>query len=256
MNFHSAYEETDAVIAPIIEAGAESDRGTVTAIADVKSTSGWRRWEISSTLDEQVSRLTTSDVIEIGLSNATGAANLIVTRNGLARDPWPDRLVHRLDEGRIVNSTYGIRSGSGRSFRIESIVSSSPDSTAPIVVPDVVVAVRDPLAGYERYVDSDWDCYGAEPILALTIEAARQLLDMLPGTLGEPHISPGSDGTIGFEWVFAHGPLRKLFIDVGPGRVWAGYWRRASGEKQTLLPRAIDARIEAELGRLFDNLST
>lgn len=214
------------------------------------------RREIASTLNEQVSRLTISDVVDITINNATGSSNPFVTRSVLAGELRSDRLVHRLNEGRIVNSTYALRSGSGRSFRIESLVSASPESTAPIIVPDVVVAVRDPLAGYERYVDPNWDCYGAEPILAETVEAARQLLDMLPGTLGEPHISPGSDGTIGFEWVLMHGPLRKLFIDVGPRRVWAGYWRRASGEKQTLLPRAIDVRTEAELGKLFDNLST
>ena len=123
------------------------------------------------------------------------------------------------------------------------------------IISEAVVSVADPLAGYERYAEADWDCYGAEPISPETVEAARQLLEMLPDTLGKPHISPGSDGTIGFEWVFTDGPLRKLYIDAGPGRVWAGYWRRASGERRTILPKPIDARTEAELGKLFEELN-
>lgn len=118
-----------------------------------------------------------------------------------------------------------------------------------------IVAVPDPLEGYERYAEADWDCYGAEPISRETVEVARQFLDMLPDTLGKPHISPGSDGTIGFEWVSTDGPLRKLYIDVGPGRVWGGYWRRASGERRTILPKSVDAGTEAELGNLFEELN-
>ena len=117
------------------------------------------------------------------------------------------------------------------------------------------MAVPNPLAGYERYATANWDCYGAEPITAETVEAARELLDLLPNMLGKSHISPGSDGTIGFEWVFTDGPLRKLFIDVGPGKVWTGYWRRASGERRTLATKPIDARTEAEFGALFNELS-
>jgi hypothetical protein len=121
-------------------------------------------------------------------------------------------------------------------------------------IPKVVV-VPDPLAGYERYAQPDWDCYGAEPISRETVDAARRLLDILPDTLGRPHISPGSDGTIGFEWVSADGPLRKLYMDVGPGRIWSGYWRRASGERRTILPKPIDTTTEAELGNLFKDLN-
>jgi hypothetical protein len=120
---------------------------------------------------------------------------------------------------------------------------------------DAAAPVIDLLAGYERYAEPNWDCYGAEPIRPETVETARQFVDMLPDTLGKPHISPGADGTIGLEWVFADGPLRKLYIDVGPGRAWGGYWRRASGERRTILPKAVDARTEAELANLFEDLN-
>ena len=123
------------------------------------------------------------------------------------------------------------------------------------IISDAAAPVTDLLAGYERYAEANWDCYGAEPIAAETVEAARQFLGMLPETLGEPHISPGSDGTIGLEWVFADGPLRKLYIDVGPGKVWGGYWRRASGERRTIPPKIVDERTEAELANLFEDLS-
>lgn len=123
------------------------------------------------------------------------------------------------------------------------------------IVSEAVASVADPLAGYERYAEADWDCYGAEPISAETVAAARQLLKKLPDTLGQPHIAPGSDGTVGFEWVRADGPFRKLYIDVGPGKVWSGYWRRTSGERRTIFPKPIDATTEAELSVLFADLS-
>ena len=118
-----------------------------------------------------------------------------------------------------------------------------------------IVAVHDPLAGYDRYAEADWDCYGAEPISPETVGVARRLLEMLPDTLGKPHIAPGSDGTIGFEWVLTDGPLRKLYIDVGRGEVWGGYWRAASGERRTMPPKSVDATTGAELANLFEDLN-
>src|SRR5262245_10241643 len=123
------------------------------------------------------------------------------------------------------------------------------------IVSETVASVADPLAGYERYAEANWDCYGAEPISAEIVEAARQMLEMLPDTLGQPHIAPGSDGTVGLEWVRADGPLRKLYIDVGPGRVWSGYWRRASGERRTISAKPMDATTEAEFADLFADLN-
>jgi hypothetical protein len=123
------------------------------------------------------------------------------------------------------------------------------------IIAEAMATVADPLAGYERYAEPNWDCYGAKPITAQTVEVARQLLHVLPDTFGEPRISPGSDGTIGFEWVSTDGPFRKLYIDVGPGRVWGGYWRRASGERHTISPKPVDGTTEAELGSLFEDLN-
>jgi hypothetical protein len=124
------------------------------------------------------------------------------------------------------------------------------------IIANIVASANDLLAGYERYAEANWDCYGAEPITPETVGAARQLLGMLPDTLSKPHVSPGPDGTIGLEWVRTEGPLRKLYIDVGPGEVWGGYWRRASGERRTVPPKPIDATTEADLGNPFEELST
>jgi hypothetical protein len=78
---------------------------------------------------------------------------------------------------------------------------------------------------------------------------------MLPPTLGTPDVAPGADGTIGLEWVFQDRPVRKLFIDIGPGNIWSGYWRRASGERRSLPRRPIDEDTGSYLVNLFDSLS-
>ena len=99
----------------------------------------------------------------------------------------------------------------------------------------------DLLAGYEEYERADWDGYGAEPISAETIDAARSFLtSKCLRTLGQPEISPGSDGTIGLEWVRDTGPFRKLFIDIGPGKIWHAYWRLADGRTDKLRSQKLD----------------
>ena len=103
-----------------------------------------------------------------------------------------------------------------------------------------IASNADPLAGYERYASPNWDGFDAEPIARATLASARRFLGLLPDTLGAPDIAPGADGTIGLEWSFTDGQLRKLFIDIGPGNVWSGYWRLASGERETLPHRQID----------------
>lgn len=112
----------------------------------------------------------------------------------------------------------------------------------------------DPLAGYERYASANWDGHDADPITRMTLAAARRFLRQLPDTLGAPEIAPGADGTIGLEWSFKDGPLRKLFIDIGPGSVWSGYWRRTSGERATLPSRQIDDDTGQVLTSLFEDL--
>jgi hypothetical protein len=113
----------------------------------------------------------------------------------------------------------------------------------------------DPLAGYERYASPNWDGFDAEPVTRATLASARRFLRLLPDTFGAPDIAPGADGTIGLEWSFTDRPLRKLFIDIGPGNVWSGYWRLASGGRETLPQRLIDEDTSPALTNLFEKLS-
>jgi hypothetical protein len=106
-----------------------------------------------------------------------------------------------------------------------------------------------------KFGSPNWDGYGASAIEASTIEAARSFLAMLPSALGPPDVAPGADGTIGLEWAFRDRPVRKLFIDVGPGNNWSGYWRRTSGEKGSFTRRPIDAATRKLLINLFDTLT-
>ncbi len=114
----------------------------------------------------------------------------------------------------------------------------------------------DPLAGYNRYSIPNWDGYGAKAITLETIAAARRFIRDLPETFGDPDVAPGADGTVGLEWSFRNHPLRKLFIDIGPGNQWSGYWRRASGERRTLPLTAITAATRVLLLSLFDELNS
>jgi hypothetical protein len=116
--------------------------------------------------------------------------------------------------------------------------------------------ISDPLAGYDRYSTPNWDGYGAKAITPETIAVARQFIRDLPKIFGEPDIAPGADGTIGLEWSFRNRPLRKLFIDIGPGNRWSAYWRRASGETRTLPSVAIAADAKASLQTLFQRLNS
>ena len=113
----------------------------------------------------------------------------------------------------------------------------------------------DRLTGYDKYETPDWDGYGANPISSETRLAARNFLDCLPRSFQNPDIAPGSDGTIALEWAFNDGPLRKLFIDIGPGALWRGYWRRASGDVGNLAPLKMDRDLRFSLARLARQLS-
>jgi hypothetical protein len=119
----------------------------------------------------------------------------------------------------------------------------------------VIARSVDPLAGYEHYASANWDGHDAAPITRTTLTAGRRFLRLLSDTFAAPDIAPGADGSIGLEWWFKDGPLRKLFIDIGPGSVWSGYWRRASGERATLPSRQIDDDTGQVLASLSDDLS-
>lgn len=199
------------------------------------------------------------DAYNVGIlgPNATELLELTVHDWGKDKDHQLEWLsLPHLAEHLIMNTSNSYHSWSGGSYKFTTFIDNSSDSTVALSIPDIEIAVPNLLAGYGRYAKPNWDHYGAEPITAKTVDAARRFLSLLPTTLGSPHISPGPDGTVGLEWVFTDKPLRKLYIDVGPGNVWAGYWRRSSGERRVLPSKTIDPKTEAELSALFAELST
>lgn len=107
---------------------------------------------------------------------------------------------------------------------------------------------------YEReYSTPNWDGYGASPISAQTLLAARNIRACFPGDFAHPHIAPGADGSVGFEWITG-GPVRKIFLDVGPGTTWCAYWRLASGEKGHILRQEADESTYSKIAGMFDRL--
>lgn len=110
-----------------------------------------------------------------------------------------------------------------------------------------------PLAGYEGYNCRDWDGYGAEPITPQTLDAAKQMIDLLPDTLGWPDIAPGGDGSIGLEWVPA-GKTPKMFFDIGPGERWRAYWRCANGSTDRQEGLVSDSTTD-EMRALFERIA-
>jgi hypothetical protein len=113
----------------------------------------------------------------------------------------------------------------------------------------------DPLEGFAAYRQANWDGFDAEAITSKTLEAARRIIDMLPPPFGTPDIAPGADGTIGFEWLPEDRPFVKLYIDVGPGRIWRAYWRRRDGQRGELPPEAITLNTKSRVERLLSELS-
>lgn len=142
-------------------------------------------------------------------------------------------------------------SGTNSALTLMTVCSNAANTMTTTIAAPVR---RDPLKGYERYSERDWDGYDADPISPETLNAARTFLRLLPLTLGDPDIAPGSDGTIGLEWQFSDRPLKKLFIDIGPGRVWKGFWRKASGEHNLLPERGIGSDTAFHLSDLFNEL--
>jgi hypothetical protein len=125
---------------------------------------------------------------------------------------------------------------------------------APFRVTDVQEELSEALADYDAYAVDNWDGYEAQPITGETLYAARTILRSLPRTFGDPVSSPGADGSIVFEWLREYGPLRKLFIDIGPGRTWKAYWRLASGKIGTIPRKAVTIITILELQKLFETL--
>jgi hypothetical protein len=133
---------------------------------------------------------------------------------------------------------------------------SSTGQESSIVTPHISSreGPSEPLADYNAYAVGDWDGYDALPITNETLHAARSILKSLPKTFGDPVCSPGADGSIAFEWLMDEGPLRKLFIDIGPGRTWKAYWRLANGNIGTIPRKSITLSTIPELQKLFETL--
>lgn len=116
-------------------------------------------------------------------------------------------------------------------------------------------AFGDPLSVFEQYKKPNWDGYGAHPIAQETIDTARSIYRMLPAEWDDPALAPSADGSIGFEWDREDGPIRTLFLDVGPGKVWRAYWRTASGDRRGLPRQAYASDTGTVLAGMFRQLS-
>jgi hypothetical protein len=106
--------------------------------------------------------------------------------------------------------------------------SSSEVTTFPIITRTVV----DPFEGFEQYAQPNWDGFDALPVLPETVSSARKLYRSIEPELRKlkrPNIAPGSDGTVGFEWHYRGGEIKKLFIEVQPQKKVRVYWVRSNG---------------------------
>lgn len=70
---------------------------------------------------------------------------------------------------------------------------------------------------FDVYADcreSDWDGYGAEPVLEITCRNARRFIDALPWGTPLPSFGAEPDGHLTLEW--HHSPRRTLSVSVSP----------------------------------------
>jgi hypothetical protein len=141
--------------------------------------------------------------------------------------------------------------GTSGSLTIATIL----ESTGNTVDVAILNNDADPFAGFEGYASPNWDGYGAEPITQDTVDAGRALLSLLPREWRAPAIAPAADGSIGFEWDREDGPIRTVFVDIGPGKEWRSYWRKDSGERGFTPRQRIDRTTAVSISDLFRRLS-
>lgn len=98
----------------------------------------------------------------------------------------------------------------------------------------------------EQCSQPNWDGYDAEPLKRSTVNVARQIKGHLLtyNRRFYPHIAPGGDGTIGFEFYSVDGPIRDLFIEARPDNSIRAYWIDALGEMEHLPPTEPHTALE------------
>jgi hypothetical protein len=149
-----------------------------------------------------------------------------------------------------------LNSGNRISLQLYETVSTDIDILALVnAFVDKSDRVVDPFDDYKLYDRRNWNGFDAEPVTAETLRSARRIYDMLPDDLGEPHIAPGADGSIGFYWSADNGSFRSLCIDIGPGEKWRAYWQLKDNTFDSLSSRQITSSTRANLEFIFTALS-
>jgi hypothetical protein len=176
---------------------------------------------------------------------ATGlmATQLLITKTAAAREQFAPMVIYRSSP-----STYGDYS---KVFGGTSLTANS----GPVLAGAHHILLDDPLSSFTAYNNPNWDGFDAEPITSETVAVARRLASLIPAAYGEADIAPGADGTIGFEWHPETGPIRKLYIDIGPGTRWSAYWQRRGGASNRVPEQHVDAKFEATIKSFFEGLS-
>jgi hypothetical protein len=181
-----------------------------------------------------------------GSLSSIGGSGLMATQLLLAETAAADReqsvplIIYRSSP-----STYGEYS---KGFGGTSLTANSG-----LVVADLLP--DDPLDSFAAYRNRNWDGFDAEPITSETVAVARRLASLIPPVFGEADIAPGADGTIGFEWHPETGPIRKLYIDIGPGTQWRAYWEHRSGASNRVPDQRVDTQYRATIKSFFEGLS-
>ncbi|BBC00116.1 hypothetical protein [Bradyrhizobium elkanii] len=132
--------------------------------------------------------------------------------------------------------------------------SSSEITTVPL---PARTKASDPFEGFDLYAQPNWDGFDALPVLPETVATAKDLYRFIEPELRDlkrPNIAPGSDGTIGFEWHYRGAEIKKLFIEVQPGRQVRAYWVRSNGVIERL-PRGDLANALPGLQRILSILA-
>lgn len=150
-----------------------------------------------------------------------------------------------------IDRQHATSSGGANTMHFQTTYWASATVTTEILPKEAVV--EEPFFGYEAYADEDWDGLGARSITADVLIAARKLSSRLPAQFSAPHIAPGADGSIGFEWHFASGWVRKVFIDILPDLSVRAYRSDRNGQNKTYHVASV-GQAEGLFSSLFPSL--